>query len=373
MSAFFNLEILNNSYERIGWFLVIILFAFVFSRYLSKILNDLIYRLLSRYTRESYGNQFHKLMAQPVQYLVLLLIIRAAIETLTYPENWKISLWNHPLQLLIDELLWTIILLNFTWLFLRLTDYIAFILRERAARTLTKSDDQLVPFVKDALKIFIVANALIILLGAIFNFDLTSLLAGLGIGGLAIAFAAQESIKDIFGSITVFLDKPFLVGDVVKIGEVEGSIEKVGIRSTRIRTASRTIVTVPNKKMLDSNVDNLTQRAHRRVRQVIGLPYETSAEQLKKIIFELRAYFKNSADMKEDYVVAFDDFGESSINIIIIYYIPFTTFEEHMLHKEMVNYEILQTVERNGSSFAFPVREVRIDPDIIRKSAFKAD
>ncbi|MEP7128573.1 MAG: mechanosensitive ion channel domain-containing protein, partial [Chitinophagales bacterium] len=155
--------------------------------------------------------------------------------------------------------------------------------------------------------------------------------------------------------------------DVVKIGDVEGSVERVGVRSTRIRTASRTMVTVPNKKMLDTNVDNLTQREHRRIRQVIGLPYETTEEQLKKITLELRQYFQNSADMNQDYVVAFDDFGESSMNILIIYYIPFTTFEEHLLKKEAVNYEILHTVERNGSNFAFPVREIRIDPEIFRK------
>lgn len=368
MGTFFSFEILGNSLQRIGWFLIIILFAFVFSRYLSKFFSALIYRLFRRYTRESYGEKFHALVVQPLQYLVVLLIIRTAIESLTYPEDWKVSFWNYPLQILLDELLWTLVLLAFTWLLLRIIDYVTYILHERAALTASRADDQLVPFVKDALKIFIVVNALFVLLGGVFDLDLTSLLAGLGIGGLAIAFAAQESIKDIFGSITVFLDKPFVVGDVVRIGDVEGTVEKVGIRSTRMRTANRTLVTVPNKKMLESSVDNQTQRTHRRVRQVIGLTYQTTSIQLKKIIGELHDYFKNSDEMNKDYVVVFDDFGESSLNILVIYYIPFSPFEEHVLLKEQVNYRIMEIVEKNESSFAFPVREIRLDPELFKKS-----
>ncbi|MEO6168939.1 MAG: mechanosensitive ion channel family protein [Chitinophagales bacterium] len=368
MSTIFNFEILGNSLPRIGWFLIIILFAFVFSRYASKFFSALIYRLFRRYTKESYGSKFHALVAQPLQYLLVLLIVRTAIESLTYPESWKVSFWNHPLQILLDELLWTLVLLAFTWLMLRIIDYIAYLLHERAEYTASRADDQLVPFVKDALKIFIVINALFILLGGVFDLDLTSLLAGLGIGGLAVAFAAQESIKDIFGSITVFLDKPFVVGDVVKIGEVEGTVERVGIRSTKMRTANRTLVTVPNKKMLDSSVDNQSQRSHRRVRQVIGLTYQTTAEQLKKIIGELQDYFKNSDELNKDYVVVFDDFGESSLNILLIYYVPFSPYEEHMMLKEQINYRIMEVVERNGSCFAFPVREIRLDPELFKKS-----
>ncbi|MGB3074118.1 MAG: hypothetical protein WBB36_02290, partial [Chitinophagales bacterium] len=152
MSSFFNFEILDNSYERIGWFLIIILFAFVFSRYLSKFLSTLIYRLIRKYTKESYGHKFYALVAQPLQYLVLQLIILTAIETLNYPERWKITFWNHPLQTLIDEILWTLVLINFTWFLLRFVDYVAYILHERASLTPSKTDDQLVPFVKDALK-----------------------------------------------------------------------------------------------------------------------------------------------------------------------------------------------------------------------------
>lgn len=368
MSFIQDAEILNNSLQRIGWFLVIVLFAFIFSRYLSKIFSQLIYRLIRRYTKESYGEKFHALVVQPLQYLVLLLIVRTAIEALHYPESWKVNVWDYSLQELLDQLLWTLILLCLSWVLLRLVDYITYILHERAASTPSKTDDQLVPFVKDALKIFIIVNTLFVLLGAVFDFDLTSLLAGLGIGGLAIAFAAQESIKDIFGSVTVFLDQPFVVGDIVKIGEVEGNIEKVGIRSTRIRTAERTMVTVPNKKMLDSNVDNMTQRSHRRVKQVIGLPYKTTADQLQNITSELRAYFMNSDNKNQDFIVAFDDFAESSFNILIIYYIPFISYEEHLREKEMVNYEILRVVESNGCSLASPVRDIRIDPEVFNRS-----
>ncbi len=367
MTNILNIEILGNSLQRIGVFLAFVLFAFIFSSYLSKIFSSFIFRLLRKYTPEHYGEKFYALVLQPLQYLVLLMIIRTAIESLVYPPAWEIEFWNMPLQVVLDELLWSVVLLAFTWLLLRIIDYVAFILHERAAVTDSKSDDQLVPFIKDALKIFIVVNALFVLLGLVLDLDLTSLLAGLGIGGLAIAFAAQESIKDIFGSITVVLDKPFVVGDVVKIGEVEGSIEKVGLRSTRIRTGNLTLVTVPNKKMLDSNVDNHTIRSHRRVRQVVGLAYDTNAVQLKKITADLLDFFKSNPRLNKDVIVVFDEFGENSLNLLVIYYIPFTSYEVHMLEKEKVNYRIMEIVLSHGSNLAFPVREIKIDPDLFKR------
>lgn len=367
MTNILNIEILGNSLQRIGIFLAFVLFAFIFSSYLSKIFSSFIFRLLRKYTPEYYGEKFHALVLQPLQYLVLLMIIRTAIESLAYPPAWEIEFWNMPLQVLLDELLWSVVLLAFTWLLLRIIDYVAFILHERAAVTDSKSDDQLVPFIKDALKIFIVVNALFVLLGVVLDLDLTSLLAGLGIGGLAIAFAAQESIKDIFGSITVFLDKPFVVGDVVKIGEAEGTIEKVGLRSTTIRTGNLTVITVPNKKMLDSNVENHTIRSHRRVRQVVGLSYDTNAMQLKEITADLIDFLKNNQRLNRDVVVVFDEFGENSLNLLVIYYIPFTAYEEHMQEKEKVNYRIMEIVRSHGSSLAFPVREIKIDPDLFKR------
>lgn len=367
MNTFLNFEVLDNSLQRIGIFGIILLFAFVFSRYLSKIFSALIFRLFRKFTRESYGAKFDALVIPPLQYLVLLIIIRTAIESLIYPDRWKISFWNMPLQVLLDELLWMLVLFSFTWLLLRIVDYITYILRERAAATSSRTDDQLVPFVKDALKIFIIVNAIFILLGVVFDLDLTSLLAGLGIGGLAIAFAAQESIKDLFGSITVFLDKPFTVGDAVKIGDIEGSIEKVGIRSTRIRTPNLTLVTVPNKKMLDSNVDNFTLRTHRRVRQVVGLSYDTSVTQLKAITRDILAFLEVQFPRGADNIVVLDEFAENSLNLLIIYFIPFTTFDEHMRQKEAVNYRILEIISEHGSSLSFPVRDIRIDPDIFKK------
>lgn len=367
MTSYFHLRILDNSLQRISWFLVIILLAFIFSRYLSKLLSKIIYRLITRFTKASYGDKFSRLVLQPLQYFILLIIIRTAIETLVFPESWKINIWDFQLQHVLNELLWMLVLLSFSWLLLRVVDYVAYIFQEKAALTASKTDDQLVPFVKDASKIFIIVNTTFVLLGVVFGLDLTSLLAGLGIGGLAVAFAAQESIKDIFGSITVFLDKPFVVGDVVAIGGVEGTIEKVGIRSTRIRTADRTIVTVPNKLMLENSVDNLTQRPHRRVKQVIGVTYETTADQIKAIIEELKDYFKNSSDMHEEYLVIFDEYGESSLNILIFYYVPFMPFFEHLNRKEEVNFKIMEIVARHGSNFAFPVREIKMDPELFKR------
>src|SRR6185369_10292037 len=124
--------------------------------------------------------------------------------------------------------------------------------------------DQLVPFLREAIKIIIGVFSFFFILGAVFHINIASLIAGLGIGGLAFALAAKETLENLLGSFTIFLDKPFVVGDVVKVGSAEGTIENIGFRSTRIRTLEKTLLTVPNKKMVDAELDNLTERVVRR-------------------------------------------------------------------------------------------------------------
>ena len=148
-------------------------------------------------------------------------------------------------------------------------------------------DDQLIPFIIELGKIAVYIVLFFVLLSKIFDIDVTALAAGVGIGGIAIAMASKESLENLLGSFTIFFDKPFLVGDLVSTGSITCTVEKVGFRSTRIRTFDKSIVTVPNKNMISTELDNLGKRKVRRSRFYIGLTYDTTIEQMKKVVNEI--------------------------------------------------------------------------------------
>jgi MscS family membrane protein len=359
MNSVLHYEILGNTLERYAWAFAVIIAVFFLRTPISKLLNLIIYRLFRRFTVANRIQDFQRLVLKPMEWLLLFLAVVAALEVLKFPAQWRINIFNTNLQLILEALKWIVVLIALTRVLLRMVDFAGAIMFEKAATTESRMDDHFVPFFKDSIKVIIYIIALLILLGGILNLNITSLLAGLGIGGLAVAFAAQESIKDLFGSITIFLDKPFMVGDVVKIGEVEGNVERVGFRSTRIRTNDQSFLTMPNKKMIEHAVDNLTNRQLRRVRMTLGLSFLTTSAQLRQIIADVEELLRKR-NLSQNMVVALEGFGESSINVLVIYYTPIIPVEDFFRLRGDINFEIMDIIARNDASFASPVREIRI-------------
>jgi len=355
-----NIHILDNTLENLLWFSAIILVAFIVKKYLSQLTGLIIHKFVKHFTGESFLQKFQSLIVPPLQYVFFLLIVRFAVELLKYPALWKINILKHSLQDLLGLALATLIWASFTWLFVRIAEFIGFIMKVRAARTETVLDDQWVPFIKDTIKIVVLIFSFLFLLGGIYGFNITSLLAGVGIGGLAIALAAQESLKNLFGSLTIFMDKPFQLGDFVKIGDVQGTVEKIGFRSTRIRTAETSYVTMPNKIMVDSSVDNITYRRFLRVRMNLGLKYGVRSDALRNIITELRLVIESHADKNADNFVVFDSFGETSITLSIQYFIQVKPNKEFLKEKQEINFQIMEIIERHGAEFYYPQQEIRM-------------
>jgi MscS family membrane protein len=240
------------------------------------------------------------------------------------------------------------------WIFLKVIDFIGLILNKRAEATENKMDDQLIPFIIEIVKILTYAFALIIVMGNIFEVNITALATGLGIGGLALAMASKESLENLLGSFTIFFDQPFTVSDIVTVGSVTGVVEKVGFRSTRIRTFDKSLVTVPNKKMIDAELDNLGLRPVRRVKFNIGLTYETSSEQIKAIVTDIQEMINKHAKTNQDGRVRFQEFGSSSLDIMVMYFVDSPKWEDLIDVKEDVNYKIMEIVKKHNSDFAFP-------------------
>ena len=251
---------------------------------------------------------------------------------------------------------------SLVWLGYRLIDVLANILDRRAAQTETKLDDQLVPIVRKSLKLAVSIIGTVFILQNL-NVDVGSLLAGLGLGGLAFALAAQDTVANFFGSIMIFIDKPFHVGDWIKMGnEVEGTVEEVGFRTTRVRTFYNSVLTVPNARVTDSCIDNLGARQYRRYKANLSLTYDTPPAKISAFCEGVRQLIQALPGMRKDfYLVEFNEFGDSGLNIMIYSFMHTPDWDTELRVRTNFNLGILQLAEDLGVEFAFPTRTLHMD------------
>lgn len=351
---FLKIVFLGNTIENYCWFLGIILAGFIFQKLLSKLLTLFVFKFLQKYSTEVGYNKLLVLVKKPMGIFIMLIIFYLAFDRLDFPAEWNfVSIEKFGLRMILFRLFQISIVFSITWIFLRVIDFLGLVLMYRASLTESKSDDQLVPFIKETLKVIIIIFSIFFILGAIFELNVASLIAGLGIGGLAIALAAKESLENLIGSFTIFLDKPFLIGDSIKIGGIEGQVENIGFRSTRIRTLEKSFVTIPNKKMVDNELDNLSHRSQRRANFNIGLTYETKANQFKNIIADIQHFIENHPLIsKGETQVRLHSFDSNAVNIMVLYFVDRIEYKVYLDVHEEINYKIIEIVEKYGSGFA---------------------
>lgn len=351
----------GNKISNYVWFLGFILIGLPFLRFFSKIFSRLIFKFFHRFSDEVKGEKFVELLLKPVQLLFLVSILYIAINHLDYPLN-EVLFKRKKIEVTfldaIDKLFLFFIIISITWIFLRIVDFIALVFAYRASLTESKADDQLVLFVKELVKIITGVIGLFVLLGMVFEINVLTLITGLGIGGIAIALAAKESLENLLGSFTIFFDRPFVVGDLVRIEGLEGTVEKVGFRSTQLRTVDKSVISVPNKKMIEGALENMTLRNYRRIKFSISLTYNTPPEKIKKIIEEINFLIRNTPKTSEDGIAIFETFGEYSLGIMVLYFIEMMEYNDYLQIREEINFKIAEIVHHNDASFALPTRTV---------------
>jgi len=250
---------------------------------------------------------------------------------------------------------------SIVWLGYRLIDVLSYWMESKADGTETKLDDQLVPLIVKTLKVFVAV------LGGIFvlqnlSVDVGSLLAGVGLGGLAFALAAKDTIANFFGSVMIFIDKPFQIGDWIVVGNVEGTVEEVGFRTTRVRTFYNSLVTVPNASITTTNVDNYGMREYRRYTTTLGLSYDTPVPKMQAFCEAVRALCSGMPGIRKDYyIVEFQGFGDSSLNVLLYCFMVCDSWNQELRIRTHLNLEILRVAEQLGVSFAFPTQTLHID------------
>lgn len=346
---------LENSLLSYILFFSILLVGLLLKKVLSKLFAFILFKFFKKYTVQIGFDKLLALLIKPFSVLILLMTFYGAFHQLKFPETWYLaSIDEIGLRMFLFRIFQIATILAVTWIFLRIVDFLGLIFSFRILATETKLDDQLVSFLKDSIKILLVIFSLFFMLGTVFKLNIASLIAGLGIGGLAIALAAKETIENLIGSFTIFLDKPFTLGDTIRVGTLEGTVENIGFRSTRIRTAEKSYVTVPNKRLVDGELDNLSLRIQRRVKFNITLIPQTKEGNIKSIVAALQAYIANHVHVhKQEIYVRLHDFGSAGANILVMYFINTIQYDVYLNVREEINYKIIEVLNKYESGLAF--------------------
>jgi MscS family membrane protein len=247
-----------------------------------------------------------------------------------------------------------LVIVSITWLVFRAIDLLAEDTRRRMLDRGQESATYLIPTGSKALKF---ALGVLVLLSALdtFGFDVTTLIAGLGVGGLAVALALRPTLENVFGGIAVLVDEPVRPGQFCKFGDKVGTVEEVGLRSTRIRTLDRTVISVPNSEFSNMQIENYARRDRMRLTTTLGLRYETSADQLRHVTAELRRMLlAHPRVLPDPFRVRFVNFGAYSLDLEIFLYVDTPDYNEFLAVKEDLFLRIIGVVERSGTGFAFP-------------------
>ena len=351
----------ENTPTRYGICALILVLTFLLRRVVTTVMFGFFRRLTSKTETTLDDKLFDALMA-PVSALIVVVGGVGAFKALKLSAAADNAL-GYGYTIAVSRIIF--------WLFLRAFNALLDHLHHKAvARHMGVA--AFMPWIKKTLiVIFIVFGALMIAqsLGA----DVKAFLAGLGIGGLAFALAAQDTLANIFGSVVVAVDQPFKIGEAVKIGAHDGVVEDIGLRSTKLRTPGKNLIVIPNKMVAAEPIVNNSRFTQRRVEQVIGLTYDTTAEQMETIVEEFRALILKEEEVEPGSVmVYFRDYSASSLDIWVVYETKDPGFQEHMRLRQRLNLAMMRAVEARKLAFAFPTQTVILDGPVAKRLAESA-
>jgi len=331
--------------------LMIILFVLVVKRYLSHYIVSLIYKLAKRFWRTLDKKSFLDLVVEPFKWFLAIVIAVFAIDKLNFPADLNVEVYGHSSKDIFSRLGPGIIITSFIWLLLRLIDFIAIVLETKAGAAETR-DNQLIVFFRDFLKVIVGICGLLLIIKACFHQPIGSVLTGLSLVGAALALAAKESLENLIASFIIFFDKPFFTGDTIKVNSITGTVERIGLRSTRIRTADRTLVTVPNKQMVDSAVDNWSMRTERKAEIKLELSAGTPAAMLEKLLAEIKSLLTKNTVAITSSSVFIKELSKNATLISIEYFTAPVSLNDFFELKENIHLSIKRILEANHVEFA---------------------
>lgn len=346
---------LGNSLKEWGITLIILLCTYLLTKLIT-LINKKVIKKLTTKTRNNLDDILFEALESPVKFGIALIGIWIAIYHLSFQDGFTNA---------IDKAYRLLIVLNVTWFFSRLINGMIegyWTKRSDNSAKTQKQTIKMMPMIKRTIVILVWIVGVVMALGNA-GVNVATLIGTLGIGGIAFALAAQDTIKNIFGAFTIFTDRPFSIGDVIRIDGFEGTIVDVGIRSTKMRNYDKRLITFPNSKLTDASIVNISAEPMRRVVMKLGLTYDTSPEKMNEAINILlnipsKVQYVSPKDIKAN----FSDFGDSAMIITFIYFIEKKGDISNTTSN--VNMEILSSFNKAGLNFAFPSQTLYLNTDI---------
>ena len=337
--------ILDNTIQSYLVVAATILFLLIFRRFLSQSVAALLFLFIKRKWKSIQKKDFIALMIKPLGWFITVSISVFAIDKLNFPSAWDYKIYGHAIEEILDKTGRCLIIIYFIWFILRFIDFIALILEQKAKTTSDKSDDQIIVFFRDFLKVIFGILGVLLLIKVVFNQDVSTVLTGLSIVGAAMALAAKESLENLIASFIIFFDKPFFTGDTLKVNNVTGTVEHIGLRSTRIRTVDKTLVTVPNKQMVDSVVDNLSMRSQRRAEIKLDFDAKSTTAAIEKLMEEIKKMLAQNNEQIIKSSVFFSEFNKNGITVTVEFFTIHFSMTEFNQLKQSFNISVKKIIE----------------------------
>jgi MscS family membrane protein len=359
MHSIWSIIVLGNPLRSYIFVAITILFVITLKRFISRLIARFIFRFIRRMGAGLDKSAFLDLVVGPIGTFLVLFVSLSSVEKLHFPSELDFDIYEVKSKTIIQAIAVIVLISAFFWLLLRLVDFIAVVLKTKARKGGGPRDNQMIVFIRDFLKAILGIIGVLMILSSAFNVNVSSILASLGLAGAAVALAAKESIENLIASFVIFFDKPFKSGDVLKVNNISGTVEKIGLRSTRIRTDQKTFVTVPNKQMVDSVVDNLTLRTQRKGELRLELSLSTPAQKLDKLIGGIKNILVK--DKVENSTVFLNDITSSAFLINVDYFTSPVAQDEFNAIKQRVNLDVLRLMEDMEIAIAGSSTTINID------------
>ncbi len=330
--------------------IAIFVIAYFAKEFLTKIILKNL-RLLTSKTKTTTDDKFIDILEPPMKFSILILGFFLAEEWLDFSSFQEVTKS-------IEKTLITFVLF---WILYRAINQFSYIFAKFSTKFGKRLSADVENFVIKFLKVIIIIIGLMTIFEG-WGINVSAFVASLGLIGMAFALAAKDTAANLFGSLVIFSDKPFKKGDWILTPDVEGTIESIGIRSTRVRTFAQALVSVPNAVIANSAITNWSQMGKRRIKMRLGLTYSTNTSQMENILKELREMLKNHPDVhKKTIMVHFDKFEDSSLSLFCYFFTTTTVWAKYLSVREDVNLKMMKIVEQNGAEFAFPSQSIYVE------------
>lgn len=329
--------------------LIYIVLAFYVAKLLDYIINVWLKRIAAK-TENKYDDLFLELLRGPVKVVSFVIFLHIGLGVFDWPPR---------AQVFLSRGLIIVVACSITYVVLKVVDVFLGVWKEKFSSAEDKLFAQhLFPVIRKAIKTAIIIAA-VLLTADNLHIEIKTLLAGLSIGGLALGLAAQDTVANLFGAVAVFLDKPFRIGDRIKVESVDGTVESIGIRSTRVRSLDGHYVTVPNKTMGNSIITNMTRRPIIRTEMNIGITYDTSVEKVKRATAILDEVFRGHPKTN-DLIISFNKFADSALNILVVHVWNGIDGKEHFAALQDLNLKVKERFDAEKIEFAFPTQTLYV-------------